>query len=290
MPAPAAGISLRTLMLTAAAMLCFAANSLLCRLALAPRLVDAATFTTLRVVSAVAMLCFVIWLQHRRLLRLDRANPLSIVSLFAYFIFFSFAYVRLDAGSGALILIGAVQLTMFSIAFSEGERFSAAQWTGLAIALFGFVYLVLPGASAPDPLGAVLMGISGIAWGCFSLLARGADDPVEANASNLIGCLLPVAVVNLLAAHHFEASTIGVLVAIASGGIATGLGYVVWYLALRRLPATHAATVQLSMPAFVALGGVALLSEPITMRVLVASAMMLGGIGLVLQRVVGSSH
>ena len=277
-------------MLTAAAMLCFTANSLLCRLALAPSLVDAATFTTLRVVSAVAMLCFVFWLQHRRFLRLDRANPLSIASLFAYFIFFSFAYVRLDAGSGALILIGAVQLTMFSIGFWEGERFSAAQWTGLAIALFGFLYLVLPGASAPDPLGAVLMGISGIAWGCFSLLARGADDPVEANASNLIGCLLPVAVVNLLAARHFEASTIGVLIAIASGGIATGLGYIVWYLALRRLPATHAATVQLSMPALVALGGVTLLSEPITMRVLVASAMMLGGIGLVLQRVDGSSR
>jgi drug/metabolite transporter (DMT)-like permease len=271
-------------MLTAAAMLCFAANSLLCRLVLAPRLIDAATFTTLRVASAAGTLCLVVWLQQRRFPRLDRANPLSIVSLFAYFVFFSFAYLRLDAGSGALILIGAVQLTMFSVAFWEGERFSASQWSGLAVALLGFVYLVLPGASAPDPLGASLMAISGIAWGCFSLLARGADNPVETNASNLISCLLPAAIVSLLGARDLEATATGVLVAIVSGGLATGIGYIVWYLALRGLPATHAATVQLSMPALVALGGVALLSEPITMRVLVASALMLGGIGLVLRR------
>jgi drug/metabolite transporter (DMT)-like permease len=274
-------------MLTAAAMLCFAANSLLCRLALAPRLVDAATFTTLRVLSAAALLCLVVLLQRRRLPGFNRANPFSIISLFTYFILFSFAYLRLDAASGALILIGAVQLTMFSVAFWEGERFLTSQWIGLALALLGFVYLVLPGASAPDPLGAVLMAVSGIAWGCFSLLARGADDPVETNASNLIGCLLPAAAVSLLAAHDFEATAAGVLLAVTSGCIATGLGYIVWYLALRGLPATHAATVQLSMPALVALGGAALLSEPITMRVLVTSAMMLGGIGLVLQRVRG---
>ena len=146
-------------------MLCFATNSLLCRLALAPRLVDAATFTSLRVVSAAALLCGIVWLQRHRLPRLDRANPISIVSLFAYFIFFSFAYLRLDAGSGALILVGAVQLTMFSVAFWQGEKFSISQWIGLTVALLGFVYLVLPGASAPDPLGAVLMAISGCGLG-----------------------------------------------------------------------------------------------------------------------------
>lgn len=271
-------------MLTAAAMLCFAANSLLCRLALAPRRIDAATYTTLRVGSGAAVLCFVVLLQRRRLPRINRANSLSLASLFAYFVFFSFAYLRLDAGLGALVLIGSVQLTMFSVAFCEGERFSAWQWVGLATALSGFVYLVGPGATAPDPLGAVLMGISGVAWGCFSLLARGANDPIETNASNLIACLLPAAAVNVLVAHDFEATTAGVLLAIASGGIATGLGYVLWYFALRGLPATHAATVQLSMPALVALGGVGLLSEPLTRRVLVASVMMLGGITLVLQR------
>jgi len=289
-PAQTNGISPRVLMLASTAMVCFAANSLLCRLALGPGLADAATFTTLRVLSAAIVLCLLVWLQRRRFPRLDRANPLSVVSLFAYFIFFSFAYLRLDAGSGALILIGAVQLTMFCVAFWEGERFSASQWAGLATAILGFIYLVLPGISAPDPLGAMLMAISGIAWGCFSLLARGASDPIETNASNFVGCLLPATVVSLLAANHFEATATGVLAAIASGSIATGLGYIVWYLALRGLPATLAATVQLSMPALVALGGVTLLSEPLTMRVLAASAMMLGGIGLVVQRVQGSSQ
>lgn len=284
------GIPPPTLMLTAAAMLCFSANSLLCRLVLAPRLVDAATFTTLRVSSAAAMLCLVVWLQRRRFPGRDRANPLSIASLFVYFTFFSFAYLRLDAGSGALILVGAVQLTMFGVAFWEGERFSLSQWIGLAAALLGFVYLVLPGSSAPDPLGAVLMGISGLAWGCFSLLARGTSDPVETNAANMIGCLLPALAVSLLAAPHAEATLTGVLIAFVSGAIATGLGYILWYLALRGLPASHAATVQLSMPALVALGGVAVLSEPITARVLIASALMLGGIGLVLRRAQGSSR
>jgi drug/metabolite transporter (DMT)-like permease len=275
-------------MLAAAAMFCFAANSLLCRFALAPRLIDAATFTTIRVASAAAMLWLIFWIQRRSFPRINRANPFSILSLFAYFIFFSFAYLRLDAGSGALMLIGAVQLTMFSAAFLEGERFSGLQWIGLVMSLSGFLYLVLPGASAPDPLGAVLMALAGIAWGCFSLLARGTDDPVEANATNLIGCLLPAAAVSLVAVHHFEATGTGVAAAIGSGGIATGLGYIVWYLALRGLPAAHAATVQLSMPAIVALGGVGLLSEPLTLRVLVGSAFLLGGIGLVVHRVQNS--
>jgi drug/metabolite transporter (DMT)-like permease len=152
------------------------------------------------------------------------------------------------------------------------------------MALLGLVCLVLPGASAPDPLGAVLMGLAGFAWGCFSLLGRGTSDPGGTNAANLMGCLLLAAVASLLAARDFEATPTGVLVAIVSGSIATGLGYVVWYLALRGLRASQAATVQLSMPAIVALGGIALLSEPITLRVFVASLAMLGGIWLVLQR------
>jgi drug/metabolite transporter (DMT)-like permease len=137
---------------------------------------------------------------------------------------------------------------------------------------------------APGPFGAVLMAASGAAWGCFSLLARGAADPVETNAANLMGCLLPATVLCLLTAHDFEATGAGMLIAIASGGVATGLGYIVWYLTLRGLPATYAATVQLSMPALVALGGVVALTEPVTVRVLVASSMMLGGIGLVITR------
>jgi len=178
---------------------------------------------------------------------------------------------------------------MFSIAFWEGERCTSVQWVGLSLALFGFIYLLLPGSSAPDPWAAVLMGISGAAWGWFSLLARGAKDPLEVNASNLLCCLLPSALVNSFIGPHLEATTVGVLLATASGAIATGLGYVVWYLALRGLPAAGAATVQLSMPALVALGGTAFLSEPLTLRLVVAAAALLGGIALVLtQRVDGA--
>lgn len=263
-------------------MVCFAGNSILCRLALAPRLIDPATFTTLRVVSAAAMLSAVVWIQSRRLPRMSEARPLSVITLFAYLIFFSFAYSRLTAGTGALILIGAVQITMFSVAFWEGETFTPLQWAGLGAAILGFVYLVVPGVSAPDPLGAVLMATSGIAWGGFSLLARGAERPAEANASNFLSCLLPAVVVNLYRWPELVATATGFALATASGAIASGLGYIVWYLALRELPATRAATVQLSMPAIVALGGAAFLSEPLTQRLLIASAAMIGGIALVL--------
>jgi drug/metabolite transporter (DMT)-like permease len=268
-------------MLTSAAMLCFAANSLLCRLALAPQLIDPATFTSVRVLSAATMLSLVVWLRRRHFPRLSYANPRSIAALFAYLVFFSFAYTRLSAGTGALILIGGVQLTMFCIALHEGERFSLPSWLGLGLALLGVLYLVLPGVSAPDPLGAGLMAMSGVAWGFFSLLARGVDHPVESNADNLLCCLLPAALVNLYCLGDFTGTSAGLGLAVASGAIATGFGYIVWYLALRDLSAAHAATVQLSMPAIAALGGVAFLAEPLSLRLLIASAAMLGGIAIV---------
>jgi drug/metabolite transporter (DMT)-like permease len=273
---------LQAIVLTAVSMLCFAANSILCRLALAPGLIDAATFTTVRVASAAAILGLLMRLQRRPFARPAQVNLLSALALFAYLAFFSFAYLRLDAGSGALVLIGAVQFTMFSVAFYEGERFTRPQWVGLVLALFGFVYLVLPGVRAPDPFGAALMTMSGVGWGCFSLLARGTHDPVGANAGNFLCCLVPSLILNSLDMHDFAAAPAGLLLAGSSGAIATGFGYIVWYLALRDLPAAQAATVQLSMPALVALGGTLFLSEPLTMRLLTASVAMLGGIALVL--------
>jgi drug/metabolite transporter (DMT)-like permease len=274
----------RAIVPTAAAMVCFAANSILCRLALAPNRIDAATFTTVRVVSAAAMLSLVIALRRRQFPRMTRVNPFSATALFGYLAFFSFAYTQLDAGSGALILIGAVEFTMLTIAFREGERFTRTQWAGLIVAVLGFVYLVLPGAGAPDALGAVLMIISGVSWGLFSLLARGAHDPLEANAANFLCCLLPAVLVNLVGMHQIEVTSAGLALAAASGAIATGLGYLVWYLALRHLPAAHAATVQLSMPALVALGGIIFLAEPLTARLVAASVAMLGGVALVLRQ------
>jgi drug/metabolite transporter (DMT)-like permease len=272
----------RTFVLTCIAMLCFAANSLLCRLALAPDLIDPASFTSVRVASACAMLIVVVWIKSRRMPRLQDAKASSIAALFGYIVFFSFAYVRLDAGSGALILFGAVQLTMFAIALREGEPFPPLAWLGLAIAVAGLVWLMLPGASAPDPLGALLMALSGLCWGLFSLLARGASDPVENNATNFLGCLVPALLLNLAFAGNVHASPGGLALATASGALASGLGYVIWYFALAGLPATRAATVQLSVPAIAAIGGVILLAEPLTLRLVIASVAMLGGIAIVL--------
>ena len=282
-------IKLRTIVLTAASMLCFSANSILCRLALVQGEIDPGTYTTLRVLSAALILGLAVYLERRRLPRLAQAKPLAVAALFAYLVFFSFAYKLVDAGSGALILIGATQFSMFSIAFWEGERFKPAQWVGLGMALFGFIYILLPGASA-HPLGAVLMALSGMAFGWFSLLARGVERPVEASASILLSCLLGAVAVNLLGVYEIVITPTGLMLAIASGAIATGFGYVAWFLALRDLPAARAATVQLSMPVLVALGGTAFLSEPLTLRLLISTAAMLIGIALVLgQRVRGAN-
>ena len=230
------------------------------------------------------MLSGVAYVSQGQLPRLAHVSLPSAVALLGYLIFFSFAYARLDAGSGALVLIGAVQITMFGIALVEGERFLLSQWAGLGLALFGLLFLVSPGLSAPDAFGAVLMALSGISWGCFSLLARGGRDPIAANAGNFLVCFFPAMILGMLFGHPLDAAPAGLLLAAISGAIATGLGYVIWYFAVRDLPVTHAATVQLSMPAVVALGGAAFLSEPITARLLAASVAMLGGIALVLRR------
>lgn len=274
----------RTAALTGIALLCFAANSILCRLALAPKLIDPASFTTVRILSAAAMLTASVWLKYRRVPRPERAKPRSVAAVFVYLVFFSFAYTRLGAATGALVLIAAVQLTMLSIAVVQGERFSLLSWVGFASAVAGVLWLLLPGATAPDPLGAALMAVSGAAWGFFTVFARGTDSPEETNASNMLWCVLPAAIVSLLWLDDLHWTAAGLVLAAASGAVATGFGYIVWYLALRHLLVTQATIVQLSMPAVVALGGVAFLAEPLTTRLLGASAAMLGGIALALMQ------
>jgi drug/metabolite transporter (DMT)-like permease len=272
----------RTALLTSLALLCFSANSILCRLALAPQLIDPVSFTSVRILSAAMMLAALHWLRRRKLPRLSYANHWSIAAVFAYMLFFSFSYVRLSAGTGALILLGGVQLTMFSVALREGERFSSFAWAGLAAAFLGLIFLVLPGVTAPDPLGALLMTLSGAAWGLFSVLALSAGDPVEVNASNLLLCIPPALLVSLVSFGELHGTATGYLLATASGAGATGFGYIVWYLALRGLRPGLAATVQLSMPVIVALAGVVLLTEPLTGRLIIASAAVIGGIAIVL--------
>jgi drug/metabolite transporter (DMT)-like permease len=268
--------------LTGIALLCFSANSILCRLALAPKLIDPASFTTVRILSAAIMLTASVWLKHRRLPRRQQAKPRSIAAVFVYLVFFSFAYTRLGAATGALVLIAAVQLTMLCIAVFQGERFAVLSWIGFAVAVAGVLWLLVPGATAPDPLGAALMAVSGAAWGFFTVFARGADHPEETNAGNMLWCLPPALLMNLLWLDGTHWTVTGLVLATASGAVATGFGYIVWYLALRHLLVTQATIVQLSMPAVVALAGVVFLAEPLTARLLFASAAMLGGIGLAL--------
>lgn len=268
--------------MTALAISAFAANSIICRAALGPGLIDPATFTTVRLLSAAVVLAVVVFVRRRQLPQLSSGDWRAAVALFVYAVFFSFGYVLLSTGTGALILFGSVQLTMFAWAFYEGERFSILAWGGLFLAAGGLVWLVLPGLEAPDPLGALLHTISGAAWGVFSLLIRGAKHPVESNAANFLVCVPLTLFVSALFWADMDASHLGLALAVLSGGLASGCGYVIWYWVLRYLPAARASAAQLSAPAIAALGGVVLLGEDLTLRLIVASAAMLGGVAIVL--------
>ena len=205
--------------------------------------------------------------------------------LFTYMIFFTFAYTTLSAGTGALILFGAVQLTMFATALRSGETFSRMSWLGLALAVAGLVYLVSPGITAPDPLGAILMAIAGMAWGAYSLLGRTVGDPLTATAGAFIvatPAVLGVAAISALFSGFHMLLPTGAVLAIASGALASGCGYVIWYAALRGLTGTRAATVQLSVPVIAAIGGIIFLAEDVTLRLVVASLATLGGVAIVL--------
>lgn len=272
---------MRTVLLTFTAMLAFAANSLLCRQALGQGLIDAASFTSIRVISGAAMLILIIMLR-RQPRAPSTANWRSASALFTYMAFFSFAYVSLGAGTGALILFGAVQLTMFSVALRQGEHFTVMSWGGLCLAIGGLIYLVSPGLTAPDPLGALLMVVAGIAWGVYSLLGRGAKDPLEATTRNFVYTVPLVLLISAFFWGDFNVSPLGIALGMASGALASGCGYVIWYAALPHLNATRAATVQLSVPAIAAFGGVFLLSEPLSLRLMMASAATLGGVAIVL--------
>lgn len=271
----------RTILLTAIALVAFAANSLLCRLALGQELIDAASFTTVRATSGAITLALIV------LLRGKSSEPNSgswkqAGLLFGYMIFFSLAYVSLSTGTGALILFGAVQLTMFTGAMREGDRFTLLSWAGLMLAVAGLVYLVMPGITAPDPVGALLMCISGISWGLFSLRGRATVDPLRATARNFLYTVPMALAASVLLAGDFAMTTKGLLVAIASGAAASGCGYVIWFAVLPNLTAARAATVQLAVPAIAAFGGILLLSEPLTFRLVLATAATLGGVALVL--------
>jgi drug/metabolite transporter (DMT)-like permease len=270
----------RVFILTALAMIAFAGNSLLCRLALKQTAIDAASFTLIRIVSGAV--CLWIIVQLRRCPSRNAGSWPSALALFGYAALFSFAYLQLTAGTGALLLFGAVQATMIAWALRTGERLRPLQIAGLALAIAGLITLVFPGLSAP-PLGAaVLMLGAGIAWGVYSLRGKGGGDPLGATAGNFLRAAPMAALLSvvMLRSHNFDLAGTGY--AIASGALASGVGYAIWYTALPALKASGAATVQLSVPVLAATGGIIFLGEQITLRFLLASIAVLGGIALVI--------
>ena len=265
--------------LTGLTLVAFAANSLLCRMALGGELIDPVSFTTLRLLSGAIILVPV-----SRLVAEPRPAPARIgswgssLALFGYAIAFSLAYGSLNTGMGALILFGTVQATMIGVGLKSGERPRPVEWGGLVVALGGLLYLVSPGISAPDPLGALLMFISGIAWGVYSLRGRGTGTLVWATTGNFVRTVPMAAVASLLALSWVHLEGAGIVLAVASGALTSGLGYVLWYRALRGLTTIRAAIVQLFVPVLAAFGGVVFLAEQVSFRLVVASILILGGV------------
>ena len=267
-----------TIALTAITLIAFASNSLLCRLALAAEAIDPASFTSLRILSGAATLWIVSAILRRR--SRPRGSWLSASMLALYAFGFSYAYVHLSAGTGALIIMGTVQPTMIVAGIRAGERLVPIKWIGLLVALGGTVYLVSPGITGPPVVGSAFMVLAGVAWGIYSLRGRGSHDPVTTTTDNFIRAVPIVLVISLVQLGGVRWSTHGVLLALLSGSVTSGIGYVLWYAALRNLTATRAAIVQLAVPVLAAIGGVVFLSEVITLRLVIASLAVLGGVGL----------
>ena len=289
---------LRLLILVSTAMLAFAGNSLLCRMALKHTAIDAASFTAIRLLSGACMLWLVVALTRGKSASRPERRPLpgnwpSACALFVYAAGFSFAYVSMSAATGALLLFASVQATMIGYGVWRGERLGQLQWAGIALALAGLVTLLLPGLAAPSPLASVSMISAGAAWGVYSLRGKaapnpGLNNPTEVTAGNFLRtvpmALALVLVMSLLMADGLRPDPAGMAYAVVSGALASGLGYAVWYQALPALKATHAATVQLSVPVIAALGGVLLIGEALTGTLVLASVAILGGIALVIMQ------
>ncbi len=270
---------MRVFILTLLAMIAFAGNSLICRLALTQTTIDAASFTFIRILSGAVALSLVVTIRERTSPK--AGSWASALALFVYAAAFSFAYLSLSAGTGALLLFGAVQATMILWGVRKGERMRTRQWLGLALAVGGLVALLFPGLSAPPINGALLMLCAGIAWGFYSLRGKGAGNPVTTTAGNFLRAVVSATVLSIALLPWARLDRAGVGYAVLSGAIASGVGYVIWYSALPRLKAASAATVQLSVPVLAAAGGILFLGESITLRFCLASIAVLGGIALV---------
>ena len=272
----------RIILLTILALIAFASNSLLCRVALKQTDIDAASFTSIRLIAGAAMLWLLVRIQRNT--TSGSGNWLSAMALFTYAAAFSFAYVSLTAATGALLLFGAVQATMIGYGIWIGEKLRNQQLIGLVLAIGGLVVLLLPGLAAPPLWGSLLMMIAGAAWGVYSLRGRGAGDPSKVSAGNFLRAVPLALMLSILMQKNTVLDSAGIGYALASGALASGFGYIVWYTVLPALKTSSAATVQLSVPVIAALGGIVFLGEPLTLRLVLAALAILGGIGLVLMK------
>ncbi|HWC96086.1 MAG TPA: DMT family transporter [Candidatus Sulfopaludibacter sp.] len=277
--------SVRTLLLTAVAMTFFAANSLLARFALRAGKIDAGSFTAVRIGAGAAALLLLATFRRDGIRDVGRHGSVrAAFALFAYALAFSFAYLSLSAGTGALVMFAAVQLTMLGMGIAAGERLRSLEWTGLAVAFAGLIYLVLPGLTAPSPIGVALMTFSGAAWGYYSRAAKGVRSPIAATVGNFTRAA-PLAAAALLvvwALGQPHANWSGIALAATSGAVTSGLGYALWYVVMVDLPPSLAPIVQLTVPLIAAAAGVLLLGEHLTLRLIAASAAILGGVALAL--------
>jgi drug/metabolite transporter (DMT)-like permease len=271
----------KIILYTTFALVAFAFNSILCRLALRTEEIDAASFTSVRLISGAITLILIGYFFSKSKKPTSGSWP-SAFFLFAYAVCFSFAYISLTAGTGALILFGSVQVTMIAVAWTRGEKPKMLEWLGLATALGGLVYLVFPGLAAPPLVSSALMAAAGVSWGAYTLRGKGSADPLAETTGNFIRAVPIGIIVSIVFIPAFHLSNKGLILAILSGAVTSGIGYTVWYAALRHHTATRAAVLQLSVPLLTAFIGVVFLAETASMRLVVAAALILGGIGLVI--------
>jgi len=271
---------MKTVFYTTFALVCFALNSLLCRLALGAETIDAASFTAVRLISGAIALLIINSFFGKKESQTKGGNWISAFFLFAYAICFSFAYLNLTTGTGALILFGSVQATMITLALWWGEKPKILEWIGLTVALFGLVYLVFPNLTSPPFVSTALMALAGIAWGFYTLRGRGSANPLAETTGNFFRTVPMIILASLPFLSKIHLSQRGIIFAVLSGAVASGIGYSVWYFVLKFHTTTRAAILQLSVPALAGLGGVIFLSEIISLRLLLATILILGGIGL----------
>ena len=266
--------------LTVLVMIAFAANSILARLALSTDSIGSLSFSIIRILAGAVVLALIA--NPQRTLR--SGSWTAALYLLAYLVFFSYAYLSLDAGTGALILFATVQIVMIGSGIRQGERLSVTQWTGLVIACCGLFFLLRPGAaSSPKPIGVVMMALSGLGWALYSLRGRSADSPTLATAGNFAKtalCAIGIGVPLLFVMPEEYPSAKGITLAILSGAVTSGLGYSLWYKVLPNLATTQASIAQLSVPAIAAVGGMAFLNETVTIQLVITTALVLGGVAM----------